>query len=51
MKIRNFLKTVATKTLSEEVEKELKKKDPKVEEANAILNDNTTRTTDDTKSK
>lgn len=38
MKIRNFLKTVATKELEEEVKEELKEQDPEKEKAKAILN-------------
>ena len=38
MKIRNFLKTIATKKLSKDVEEELKKKDPELQKARAILN-------------
>lgn len=39
MKIRNFLKTVATNELEEEVKEELKEQDPEKEKAKAILNE------------
>lgn len=37
MKIKNILKTKATKQLDEEIEEELKKEDPSIVRARAVL--------------